>query len=447
MSSREEFKTLTKELSEIYAEMQKRQFTKDELAAVQPKIDRRNELKAEVDVLDKMDADLASMKGDFDRLQSRGSVTQLDRGGHDDPNAANGNGDGGRFQRLSLGEYVTRHDAYTKRIKGHVAEIPVPGLFIPGQNFALKPMERFDRRAMERYALVAGGGLDMPMVTRDRTPDIQPILPLRPTVRDALTNATTGFNLIPFIRQDLDTTVNNADFFEPDGTNQKAESDIGFIDDEAPVRTIATTLPVPEQILDDVSGLQAMIETQLAAFLAEAEDDALLNGDGTPPNILGILNMDIQVADNTYFTANPVAGDTKPREDIDRLTAAFTLVRRVGRAEPSSVIMSPTALDYFLSVTNDNGDYYSGNPFQTTDIPRFRGKPIIVSDKIADTHALVLDGRYFIVYDRMQARVDAGYVDKQFKQNWKTLRAEERLALAGVRPTAAVDVTFEDAGA
>jgi HK97 family phage major capsid protein len=173
----------------------------------------------------------------------------------------------------------------------------------------------------------------------------------------------------------------------------------------------------------------------------------LLNGDGVPPNLLGILNMDIQVADGTYFTSNPVAGVGEDREDIDRLTAGMTLVRQVGRAEPSSIVMSPTAFDYFLSVTNLEGDYYSGNPFNTTDIPRFRGKPIIVSDKIADTKALVLDGRYFIVYDRMQARVDVGYVDRQFVQNWKTLRAEERLALAGVRPQAAVEVTFANAGA
>lgn len=442
MNPRDEYKKLLLELKALREQMKTETFTPEQLADIQVKMQRAAELKAEVDGLDTLQAQYAALGADFDRLNSRGSVTELDRETPGDPG---GNG-GQRLQRQRLGEFVTGSEAYKSRKRGQVTEVSVPGLFVPGQRFALKPFERFNRRAMERYELVAGGGLDMPLTTRDRTPAIEMIPPLRPTVRDALTNLTTEFNLIPFIRQDLDTTVNAAAGFEPDGTSTKPESDIGFIDDEAPVRTIATVMPVPEQVLDDVAGLQAAIETELEAFLAEAEDDALLNGDGTPPNLLGILNMDIQVADGTYFTSNAVPGVGEDREDIDRLTAAMTLVRQVGRAEPSGIIMSPVAFDWFMGVTNETGDYYSGNPFGTTDIPRFRGKPIVVSNKIADDHALVLDGRYFVIYDRMQARVDVGYVDKQFIQNWKTLRAEERLALAGKRPSAAVDVTFANAG-
>jgi HK97 family phage major capsid protein len=448
MNPREEYKKLLTELKALKDRMKAEQLSAEELAELQTKLARAEELKKQIGDMDALQSRYGSFADDFERLASRGSVTDGDRGDPGDPNAGGAGGRaGGRYQRLTLGEYVTGHSGYTRREAGAMGSVPVPGLFIPGERFALRPMERFTARFRERYGLVAGGGLDMPLVTRDRTPDIQPILPLQPTVRDALTNTTTEFNLIPFIRQDLDTTVNRAAAFDPDGTNVKPSSDIGLIDDEAPVRTIATVLPVPDQVLDDVQGLQALITTQLEAFLAETEDDDLLNGDGTPPTLLGILNMDIQVADGAYFGTNPVSGAGADREDIDRLTAAMTLVRQVGRAEPSAVIMSPTALDWMLAVTNDNGDYYAGNPFTTTDLVRFRGKPIIVSNKIADTHALVLDGRYFIVYDRMAARVDVGYVDKQFAQNWKTLRAEERLALAGIRPAAAVDVTFRLAGA
>lgn len=443
MNPREEYKKLLLELKALREQMKTETFKPEQLADIQAKMQRATELKAEIDGLDALQAQYAALGPDFDRLNSRGSVTELERENPGDPGGQGGQ----QRQALRLGRFVVESEQYRNRRKGTTTEIPVPGLFVPGQQFALQPMERFNRRVMEQYELVAGGNLSMPLTTRDRTPAIQPILPLRPTVRDALTNQTTEFNLIPFIRQDLDTTVNAAAAFEPDGTSEKPESDIGLVDDEAPVRTIATVMPVPDQVLDDVAGLQSMIEAQLIAFLMEAEDDALLNGDGTPPNLLGILNMDIQVMDGPYFVTNPVAGVGEDREDLDRLTAAMTGVRRIGRAEPSSTIMSPEAFDYFLSLTNDTGDYYSGNPFQTTDIPRFRGKPIIVSDKIANNKALVLDGRYFVVYDRMQARVDVGYVDRQFAQNWKTLRAEERLALAGVRPSAAVEVTFANIAA
>lgn len=450
MNPREEYKKLLGELRALQEQMKTETFTAEQLADVKTKMDRAKELKSKVDELDAMQAQYAAFGADFDRLASRGSVTDRDRTDPGDPGGSGGTGTTGqqagrRLSRKRLGEYFVEQDAYKNR-KGGVASVDVPGLYLPGQRFSLQPMDRLSRHAMERYELVAGGGLTLPFEVRPGTPPIEVILPLKPNVRDALTNLTTQNNLVPFIRQDLDTTDNNAAFFQVDGTNVKPESDIGWIDDEAPVRTIATVIPVNEQDLDDVLGLQNAIETELVAFLRDAEDDGLLNGNGTPPNILGIRNMDIQIADNTYFGSHAVPGVGEDREDIDRLQAAFTLVRQVARAEPSSVIMSPATLDWFLGVTNANGDYYAGNPFTTTDLARYRGKPIVVSNKIADDHALVLDGRYFVVYDRMAARVDVGYVDKQFIQNWKTLRAEERLALAGIRPAAAVDVTFENAG-
>lgn len=449
MNPRERLKKLLEEASQISAR-------KDEGKLTDADRERWASLKEElatsvkeVEALDQMDADAKAWKADLARFaQSRGSVTDQDR---TDPGSPNGNGGGGnggqqpqRFQRL--GRYITDSENYKKRINNRFA-VELPGLWMPGADYALKPFERLEiARNPERYALVAGGGLSIPLEMRPGTPAIEPILSLRPTVRDALSNQNTTFNLIPFIRQDLDTTSNQADFFDADGTSVKPESDIGLIDDEAPVRTIATTFPIREEMLDDVPGLRNFIESNLTDFLQQAEDDALLNGTGTPPEIEGVLNMDIQVADGAYFTANPVAGAGEDREDIDRLTRAMRLVRREGRATPSAVIMSPAALEWFLEVANANGDYYSGNPFTTTGIPRFRGLAIVETDKIADDHGLVLDGRYFVVYDRQEARVDAGYVDKQFTQNWITLRAEERLALAGIRPSAAVDVTFANAG-
>jgi HK97 family phage major capsid protein len=456
MNPREEYKALLKEL---YAFDEKRKagtLSDEDREAMKPKLARAQELKPAVDELDRQDGALSSLGTDFDRLRSRGSVTDRDRTDPGEPGGSGGTGTTGQLggrggpggQRMQrLGEYVVGTEAYKARLNGRFA-VELPGLWMPSADYALQPFERLRlaQRGRENYALVAGGGLSIPLEMRPGTPAIEPILSLRPTVRDALSNQNTTFNLIPFIRQDLDTTANNAGFFDPDGTNVKPESDVGLIDDEAPVRTVATTFPVPEVVLDDVAGLRNFIDAQLIDFLKQAEDDALLNGTGTPPEIKGILQMDIQVADATYFSSNPVAGAGEDREDIDRLTRAMRLVRRVGRATPSAVIMSPAALEWFLEATDANDDYYSGNPFTTTDLPRFRGLPIIESDKIADDHALVLDGRFFTVYDRQEARVDAGYVDKQFTQNWITLRAEERLALAGTRPQAAVDVTFANAG-
>jgi HK97 family phage major capsid protein len=262
-------------------------------------------------------------------------------------------------------------------------------------------------------------------------------------VRDAFINAPTTSNMVSFVRHDVASDVNAAAAFTEGGATPKAESTIAFDNDEAPVRTIATTVPITDQIMDDEPGLESMVNITLMDFLKQNEDDDLLNGSGVTPELKGLLNTSgIQVADDTYFASNPVQDAGTNNEDLNRLTAALTLVREVGLATPSFVIVSPAALDYMLSITNAQRDYLAGSPFSTTGIPRFRGLPVFVSNKIADDHAVVGDGRLAAVRDRMAAKIDVGYVDKQFTLNQKTLGAVVRLAFAVYRPAAFVDVTL-----
>ena len=61
---------------------------------------------------------------------------------------------------------------------------------------------------------------------------------------------------------------------------------------------------------------------------------------------------------------------------------------------------------------------------------------IIEDENLAENTALVGDGRFAAVWDRMQAQVLADTIDNQFVRNMLTLLAEERLALTVFRPTA-----------
>lgn len=304
-------------------------------------------------------------------------------------------------------------------------------------------------RVKDQYAVITGAGLDT-LITPERIPGINMARLVQPTVRDAFDNSPTTSNLVQFIREDVESSVNAAAGFDPNdlsGGNVKPESTIAFEEDDAPVRTIATTLPVTDQIVDDVPGFQALLEGRLNDFLVQEEDEQLLNGDGTNPNILGLLQTPgIQVLDDTYF-ADPGTPDmpdaSYPNEDMNRLTHAITQIRQVGLAIPSYIMLSPAGLDYFLMATDANRNYLAGNPFSTDAIIRFRGLPIIVSNKLDDDQAVVGDGTTATVRDRMQARVDVGFVDKQFAKNQKTLRAEERLAFAVIRPAAHALVTLK----
>lgn len=322
---------------------------------------------------------------------------------------------------------------------------------VPVGSFYWSEIEREDgttdyARSADRYALVSGSGLTT-IVTPDHMPGIHMGQLVQPTVRDAFTNSPTQSNLVTFVREDVDSSSNAAAGFDPNGgggPSEKPESTIAFEEDDAPVRTIATVIPVTDQIIDDVPGFESLLNGRLLDFLAQAEDDALLNGDGTNPNILGLLETPgIQELDDTYFAGVTIPDTGEPNEDINRLTHAVTQIRQVGLANPSYIMLSPAALDYFLMATDGNRNYLAGNPFTTDNIARFRGLPIIVTNKLDDEQAVVGDGTMAEVRDRMQARVDVGYIDKQFVKNQKTLRAEERLAFAVIRPAAHALVTLK----
>ncbi len=52
---------------------------------------------------------------------------------------------------------------------------------------------------------------------------------------------------------------------------------------------IATTLPVTDEQLSDVPSLRAQIDNRLSLQILQEEEDQLLTGDGSTPNLQGFL--------------------------------------------------------------------------------------------------------------------------------------------------------------
>lgn len=298
---------------------------------------------------------------------------------------------------------------------------------------------------IETRGLVYTGSFPTGAVERDRVPGILQQSYLRPSVRDAFSSSPTTSNLIAYVRELLASHTNGASFVgeataTTGSSGLKSESSLVFDGDEAPVREIATWVPISDNIADDLPGLESLIQNRLLDFLSQDEDDALLNGDGVAPNLKGIYNTSgIQVADNTYFGANPVNDAGMSNEDYNRLLAAMELVRLNGYATADFVIISPVAKQYLLTATNAQRDYYGGGPFVTGRVPLIWGVPIIESDKTDDDIALVGDGRMAEVRDRQQGTIDIGWIDDQFVRDMKTIRAKERLAFPVYRPAAFVE--------
>ena len=145
--------------------------------------------------------------------------------------------------------------------------------------------------------------------------------PLRKAhVRDLFPVYKTKDSVIEFARE-LVLNFNGA--MVPEGT-PKPESGVDYEEVTANVRTLATWIGVPRQLLSDIDQLADYLQNRLTNALQMVEDTQLLYGDGTSANLLGILNTPgIQTYSwsNGYGATSTYVGDTQ----IDAMRRGMTL--------------------------------------------------------------------------------------------------------------------------
>jgi HK97 family phage major capsid protein len=461
MNLREQYAKLLDELRALAAKAKDGSLTEDEGAAFDAKTAEARALKARIDEAERRERDAAEMDAEHQRMtRSRGSVAGVV--------ARDGSADEGRTNAQRLERRVAAASVRTgvaERFLGSEMWAEYRDARFPrGRNTGRVEVGSFFHRDNESPIDVGGMSPDelrtvistgaLPsapaFIAPNRLPGVYtPDLPDL-TVRSAFLNLQTSSPVIQFFRELAFT--NNAAFVAesttfsattPSATNAKPESALTFESATAAVETLAHWIPVTNQTLDDVPAMRGIIEGRLIDGLRLAEDDALLNGNGTPPNISGLLDQaGTQALDAAYFGGAPVEGVGTDREDFDRITRAKRLVREVGRARASFVLLSPADLERLLTIVDTNGQYYSGSPFSDLALARMRGLRVIETEALAEGTAVVGDGRMAAVFDRMAAAVTAGWINDMFVHNMIALLAEQRLAFAVFRPAAIAVVTL-----
>ncbi len=204
--------------------------------------------------------------------------------------------------------------------------------------------------------------------------------------------------------------------------------------------TIAGLITVSRQMLDDFSDWAGTIPSELNRAVVDAENDAVLNGNGSSPNMLGLLHTP-----NTLSRVCPtISGVTFTQ--IDCLVQAIDDLR-VGSAYAVAdlIVLNPLDWSVIKRIKNSLGSFVlnSVEPNLIGGYDNVFGVPVATTTKCPSGTAVVIDTKIAVLaFTRMGMEIMYNqFGDYEFQHNAVQYRAEERVAIGCAYPAAVCVVT------
>jgi HK97 family phage major capsid protein len=206
-----------------------------------------------------------------------------------------------------------------------------------------------------------------------------------------------------------------------------AESQFALTAVDAIVRSVGVSLPVTDEQLADVPGVQSYLNARLGYQVAARVESQILSGTGVAPNLLGVLNTPL-------ILAQPLGLDTR----LDAIQLAATQVQATGFADPSCVVIHPTDWSAIqLAKAAPSGMYLFGDPKASRENQTVWGIPVCVTTQVPVGTTLVGDfANYSVLASRQQLELQVGYNAADFVNGIRTLRAGVRVAFGVLRAPA-----------
>jgi HK97 family phage major capsid protein len=227
----------------------------------------------------------------------------------------------------------------------------------------------------------------------------------------------------------------------------KPQSTLGLTTTDEPIKKIATSLKISDEMIEDAPAIQSYINGRLTLFVRIEEERQLIRGTSGGNEVQGLL---------TSRSVPVYAGGTAAGNKAVQLFKAMNGQRGSAFVEPEWIAIHPTDWQDIRLATDTAGQFFGGGPFQG---PYGNGsnldasnqlfaaadvlwqKPVYVTGIVGAGTAIVGSSSSAQVWRKGGLSVEVTNSNEDdFLRNLLAIRAEERLGLAVYRPTGFVEV-------
>lgn len=196
---------------------------------------------------------------------------------------------------------------------------------------------------------------------------------------------------------------------------------------------LAAVYKESDEILEDAEWMATSVNNRAMYNLKAIEEAQLLNGDGTSPNLTGILNRS-GIQTKTYAS----------EFSADDIFAAMMLIKQNSGFNADAIVINPTDYQTLRLAKDANNQYYGGGYFTGAygngglqEVPALWGVRTVLSNSVAAGTILVGNFKSASVIRKGGVRVEmTNSNEDDFAYNRVSVRVEERIALAVRYPAA-----------
>ena len=227
-----------------------------------------------------------------------------------------------------------------------------------------------------------------------------------------------------------ETTRTHAAEETAEGATYK-ESTFVLAEQTSPVRKITDSVPVTDEQLEDVPMVQSYLDGRLRFGVRQRLDTQIISGNGTPPNLEGILNV-------SGILTQAKGADPVP----DAIFKAGTKLRVTGRVVPTHVVLHPNDWQAIRLLRTADGIYIWGSPSSSAP-ERIWGWPVVQNEALTENAGLIgsFESAWISLVERRGILIERGFTGSQFTEGKQTIRASMRAALVVFRPAAFATIT------